>query len=203
MVAQAIPRYTAREYLEMERAAESKSEFIHGFVINMAGGSANHDTISVNILSALHSKLRGGPCAPYSSNMRMGVPEANAYFYPDVSVVCGEPIYDSDFADTINNAAVVFEVLSKSTEGYDQGEKSRAWRLLPSLRHLVLVSQDRPHIELYTKTPDGTWNLRDLRSLEEMLELTAIDVQIPMKDIYERVTFGPPELPDQSPPIKS
>jgi len=38
--------YTPEEYLELDTAAESKSEYIDGQIIPMAGGSTNYNRIA-------------------------------------------------------------------------------------------------------------------------------------------------------------
>jgi Uma2 family endonuclease len=196
MVAETVPRYTSQQYLELERAAAFRSEFIAGYIINMAGGSALHDGITINLTALLHGRLRGSPCRPYTANMRMGIREAGAYFYPDLSVVCGEPVFDDEWRDTINNAGIVFEVLSPSTEKYDRGDKSIAYRSLESLREYVLISQEKPHVERYTRQDNGSWLLTEVASLSDTLELPSIDCRIPLSELYEGVEFPPKAPPD-------
>src|SRR5687768_4534321 len=201
MVAQPTPRVTPQEYLKLERDAEFKSEYFRGYILNMAGASPQHDIISGNVFSSLHVQLRGKPCTPYTSNMRMGVRTAEMYFYPDAAVVCGEPTFDDEWSDTILNTTVIFEVLSKSTERFDRGEKSAAYRALPSLKELVLISQHQPTAERYTRQPDNTWLFTEVASIDGTLELPSIDCRIPMADIYERIDFPPPTPPEIDPRI--
>ena len=192
MVAQPNPRCTPQEYLKYERAAEFRSEYLDGCIIAMAGASRAHDQICVNITASLHSQLRGKTCEAYTANMRMGVRPANSYFYPDLSVVCGDPVFDDEWQDTVLNPSVAIEVLSPSTEAYDRGDKSAAYRQLESLREYLLVSQDKPRVELYRRGPDDAWTLREWSRLDAAVEMESIHCRILLSGIYERVEFPPP-----------
>ena len=192
MVAMPVPRCTPAEYLKYEREAEFRSEFLDGHIVATAGGSPAHDSISGNVFASVHGQLRGGPCRPYTSGMRMGVRPVNSYFYPDVAIVCGEPLFDDDWRDTILNPTVVIEVLSPSTEAFDRGDKFAAFRQLDSLREYVLISQDKRRVELYRRQAEGTWILIEASAPESELRLESVQCHIPLADIYESVEFSPP-----------
>ena len=87
------------------------------------------------------------------------------------------------------NPTVIFEVLSKSTEGYDRGVKFGSYRQIPSLKGYVLVSQTSAHVEVNQPSADGTWILRDIKGLEATLSVPGINVTVPLAEIYDRVTF--------------
>src|ERR1051325_1552816 len=110
-----------QEYLERERTANTKSEYYDGVIIAMAGASPNHNTITFNLNGLLYTLLQGKPCRGFSSDMRVRVPDCNRYYYPDLSVVCGEPQYERlAGVETLLNPTVVIEVLSDSNEKTDR-----------------------------------------------------------------------------------
>src|SRR5205807_4146795 len=119
----ALQRLTAAEYLEIERAAETKHEFFNGEMVAMAGASPEHVLITANITGALWAQLRRGPCRVYSVDLRVKVNDTGLYTYPDVVVVCGEPQFEAPRRDTLLNPTLIVEVLSSSTEAYDRGDK--------------------------------------------------------------------------------
>lgn len=132
------------EYLAFERASKSKHEYLAGGVYAMSGASRKHNLICSYTIAALINALGDKPCQVYPSDMRVKVPEADLYTYPDISIVYGEPRFaDSEF-DTLLNPLVLIEVLSPSTEAFDRGKKFEAYRRLPSLRECLLISQERP-----------------------------------------------------------
>ena len=96
-------RYTPEEYLEHERAAESKSEYLEGAIIAMAGASRAHSLINTNLASLLNAALRDQPCEVHASDMRVRVPAGRLYTYPDIAVVCGEAQYEDAHGDTLLN----------------------------------------------------------------------------------------------------
>jgi Uma2 family endonuclease len=179
------------EYFAREDSAELRSEYFCGDVFAMAGGTPNHNRITVNLTSMLNSKFRGGPCEAFSSDLRVQVAKDVHYTYPDVVVVCGELILAEGRTDTITNPIVIMEVLSESTRDYDRGSKFTAYRSIETLTDYILIDQDTVHIEYFSKERDGTWRLRELFSAEEFLEIKSIEATLPAKAIYERVDLAP------------
>lgn len=159
-------RFTPQQYLALERAAETKSEFFNGEIFAMAGASREHNLIATNVVRELSAQLKGRPCETYPGDMRVKVSETGLYTYPDVVVVCGEPRFEDEHGDTLLNPTLVVEVLSPSTEAYDRGEKSSHYRRLASLAEYVLIAQDRCHVERYARRPDGLWLLAEARGLD-------------------------------------
>jgi Uma2 family endonuclease len=121
MTAVAIKMYTEQEYLELERAAEYKSEYYRGEIFAMAGAGRNHNRITENLSIEIGVFLKGKGCQSFSSDMRVHIPENTLYTYPDFLIVCGEPEFLDRQTDTLLNPSVIVEVLSPSTERYDQG----------------------------------------------------------------------------------
>ena len=111
------------EYLELERASETKHEYFNGEIFAMAGASLQHVRIVNNLGRLLGSQLLDRPCDVLTSEMRVKVSETGLYTYPDVAVVCGEVELEDNQADTLVNPMVIVEVLSSSTEAYDRGYK--------------------------------------------------------------------------------
>src|SRR5579871_1540587 len=149
-------RMTAREYLERERTAETKSEFHGGIVVAMAGANPEHNTIVSNIHGELYGSLRNTACRLFISDQRVRVPQCDKYYYPDLVAVCEEPRYEVlNGIHTLLNPTLIAEVLSDSTEQNDRGEKWNCYQTLPSLQSYVLISQNKPLIEVYQRQGEG------------------------------------------------
>ena len=179
--------FTPEEYLALERKAHCKNEYLDGQIIAMAGASSEHNLIVGDIFYGLYPELRQRGCLVYTSDMRVRPSPRDAYVYPDVVVVCGEPQFEDEAFDTLLNPIVIVEVLSPSTEAYDRGEKFTRYKQLPSLKEYVLVSQDNVHVE-HHRRHGAQWILSHYRTLEEVLPLSSIECEVPLRDIYARIT---------------
>ena len=177
------------EYLERERKAETRSEYLRGEIFAMAGASIRHGRIVRNLVSSLDSALGNGPCEVFSTDLRLAVNPAGMYTYPDVMVVCGDPITIDNHRDTIMNPVVIVEILSDSTKNYDRGQKFQYYRMLPSLKEYVTVAQDEVHLERYIRGNAGEWMLTEFEKLEDVLELKSINVALTLSEIYRRIDF--------------
>ena len=183
---------TVEEYLRIEREAPYKSEYYGGEMFSMAGGTARHSLLAVNLVIALGSRLRGRRCTPYNSDLRIGIPGDDLYTYPDVSIFCEPMTFLPGTDDTATNPTVIIEVLSKATEAYDRGKKFAHYRQLPSLREYLLVAQDAPVIERFTRESDDRWVLTTARGLDAVLPLPVIEADLPLAEVYAKVDFTAP-----------
>ena len=189
----AFKRVTPQEYLVRERQALTKSEFFQGEIFAMVSGIANHSLIAANFVGEARNSLKGRPCAVFNSDLRVQVRSTGLCTYPDATIVCGEQEFDDDHRDTLINPTVIIEVLSDSTEKYDRGKKSNQYRQISSLKELVLISQERPHVECYTRQPNGDWLFHEQRDLTASFELKSVAVILEMSELYRGVTFEPDE----------
>jgi Uma2 family endonuclease len=185
-------KFTEREYLTIERAAEFKSEFLDGEIYAMSGATRPHGRLQRNLLIEVHTAVRDRGCEALGSDSRVRTSD-RSYFYPDVAVFCGPERTTDHNRDTSTNPTVIFEVLSPSTEKYDRDVKFRHYRTIDSLTDYLLISQEQMYIEQYTRQPDGTWNRRDYWNPEEELKIESIGVAIPLARIYDQVEFPPAE----------
>ena len=183
-----LPRYTPEEYLALERAAEYKSEYIDGHIYAMSGGTKRHSLIKVALVRLIDTHLLDSHCATLDSDMRVRV-DPSLYTNPDLTVVCGEPEVEDVEDDTLLNPTAIFEVLSPSTEAYDRGEKWARYRRMPSLKQYVLVSQDKPRIEVYTRQGD-VWTFSDAGGLDASIHLESIGCTLALAEVYRRVGGG-------------
>jgi Uma2 family endonuclease len=189
------PYVTPEEYLRREKEAETKSEYVDGVIVAMAGASRSHIRITMNLTIELDPHLERAGCEGYASEMRVRVQVANRYYYPDVAVACGEPEFDTTLGlDTLLNPSILIEVLSKTTERADRAEKWLAYRQLDSLNTYLLVHQDRPYIEAYVRdTATGTWEYHEVKGLGSTFKLPSLGCEIPLARIYRRVVFRQPD----------
>ena len=182
-------RYTAEEYLELEFAAEFRSEFWNGQIVAMSGGSPEHSTIIVNISREVSLQLKGKPCQAFSNDTKVRTGPLTLFTYPDLSVVCGEPHFDADHRVILLNPTLIVEVLSPSTEAVDRGKKFDNYQRIESFTDYVLIAQDSPRIDHYSRQSETQWLRTTVSGLESTLSLPAIGCTLALSEIYDRVEF--------------
>lgn len=183
MATQPLPRLTPEQYLEIERAAERKSEYLNGEMFAMAGTSADHNRLVRRLTLELSSQLSRRGCEPFMLDVRVRITATGLYTYPDFAIVSGKPEFIE--SDTLVNPTTIIEVLSPSTEAYDRGQKFEHYRTIPTLRQYVLVAQDRRSVhvnslpemklEIYTE-PDDVVTLHP-------------GVQVRLADLYQDINL--------------
>ena len=189
MSAQPKPFYTPEHYVELERKAEFKSEYLSGQIFAMAGGSPKHSALISNVNGSAWSRLRGSSCQVYNNDLRITIMQTGLKTYPDVTVVCGEAHFHPLDKDSIINPTVLFEVLSPTTEAYDRGEKWAHYQQLDSLQEYILVSQHKAQVEHYVRQDDGSWKFTAASDLGAKIPLPSLGCELLLAEIYDRVTF--------------
>ncbi|PYS53275.1 MAG: hypothetical protein DMG13_13360 [Acidobacteria bacterium] len=192
MSSQLKVRLTPEEYLRLERAAETKSEYLDGEMLPMPGASREHNLIVTNIVAVLANQLLDRPCEVYPPDMRVKVSSSGLYTYPDVTVVCGEPRFEDPYVDTLLNPHLIFEVLSESSETYDRGRKFSHYRTVESLREYVLVAQSECRVEQFARQTGGQWLYVESTDPNGSIELPSIACRLPLSRVYHRIEFQPP-----------
>ena len=190
MSTQPLTYLTPGQYLEIERKAEFKSEYYRGEMFAMAGARQAHNLINTNAASELREKLRRTPCQVYLNDMRVYIPAAAFYTYPDIAVVCDRPQFADNEFDTLLNPVVLGEVLSPSTADYDRGAKFRHYWTIPSFREYLLLASDQMYAELFTRQSGDQWLLTPASRPEDNIVFSSIPCQLVLKDLYEKVEFG-------------
>lgn len=187
MSSQTKPNYTPQEYLAFERSSQQRHEYFNGEIFAMSGASERHNLITGNVFASLHTQMRKRPCKVYASDMRVKVSPTGLYTYPDIVALCGEARFDDEQQDTLLNPSLIIEVLSKSTEGYDRGEKFAHYRRIESLLEYALISQEQSRIEHYTRQPDNQWLMSEVSQAQEALELSSVQCTLLLSDVYDKV----------------
>jgi phenylacetic acid degradation protein len=182
-------RLSVRDYLEMEEHSEIKHEYYKGEIFAMSGPKLDHVRIATNMAACLRERLRGSGCEVFSGDLRVYV-EANELFtYPDLSIVCGEPVTMNNDNWNLINPAVIVEILSSGTEQYDRGKKFDLYKGLESLREYILVDSRSVLVEQFSKYAKGSWKLRKYEQLADTI-IFGMGAKVEMAVIYENVRFS-------------
>ncbi len=179
-----------KAYRNLETSAETKHEYHDGEIIEMTGGSINHNSILINLIVLLKLALRGTNYRLQSSDLRLWIPQYNRGLYPDLMLIAGEPLFNDNRNDEILNPCLIIEVLSPSTSGYDRGDKFRYYRSIPQLNQYLLVSQGEILIESYSKTSENNWLLQEYTPARGIISLDSLGISLNLADIYEGIDFN-------------
>lgn len=188
MAANPHHRWTLDQYVEHEKHTGVRHEYIDGQIYAISGGTIRQGVISGNIFVALSVGLRRGPCRAYNPDVGIAAQTERKYFYPDVSVACGELEIDPALPERIANPVVLIQVLSNGTEDYDRTTKFNYYKLILSLKAYLIVEQDSPHITHHTRRGD-IWSAVEYQGLETQVALPSINFTLLMSDVYLDITW--------------
>lgn len=168
---------------------EAKFEYRQGYIYEMAGGSPDHAAIIANLMGEVRGRLRrkGRRCRAYSSDLMVHVADDDCIFLPDVSVICGPPKSSPTVPKAITNPVFLAEVLSPTTADRDRTDKFETYKLLPTFKEYLLVSQETYLVDRYLKNPYGEWKRTRYMSIDQEIKLQSLGITIPMELIYEDV----------------
>ncbi len=155
------------DYLQGEKLADTRHEYIAGDVYAMAGAGERHNRISLNIAIALRIPARGSDCGVFISDMKLKMQSNNAvqntsntcFYYPDVMLGCDN---NDDHPMYKTSPCFIAEVLSPSTEATDRREKLLSYKNISSLKYYLLVSSMHEAAEYYQKNAQGEWDKFEL-----------------------------------------
>lgn len=182
--------YTRDEYLALEASSNVKHEYLDGQIYAMAGGTPEHAALAAAVIGLLFGQLRGGRCVAHDADLRVRVPATGLSTYPDVTVVCGPRERAPDDPHAITNPTLIVEVLSRSTEEYDRGDKFEHYKTLPSLREYVLVSHGERRVEVWTRDESGTWT-RAIAGDGATASLASIGAVLDVRELYDAAAERP------------
>ncbi len=176
--------------MEIEANSEVKFEFYDGVIVNMSGASPEHAQITVEIIFNLRLQLKERICSLFNNDIRLNIPKFNCYVYPDATVVCGTPEYQTVLGlKSLNNPTMVVEVLSPSTSSFDRGTKWNYYQSIESLRTYVIVSQDMPAIQVYERQTADSWIYTTYAGLKCVIDLPSTGCALDSADVYSRIDF--------------
>jgi Uma2 family endonuclease len=189
MSAPAFPVHvTVEEYLAGEARSSEKHDYVDGAVYAMAGASETHNTIAANLLGMLYAQLRGKPCQPFGSDMKVWVraTQGQCFYYPDAMVACDPTDSGRDWRE---RPAAIFEIISEETRRVDEREKRFMYFNVPGLRAYVRLEQARFEAVIERPSSEG-WLTERIAGTDAVLRLPELDLALPLTELYDRVRLS-------------
>jgi Uma2 family endonuclease len=179
----AVPPFmTVDEYLQFEEQSPLRHEYVNGAIYAMNGASLAHVRITRELASAFRGHLRGGPCEPFSTDLKLLIRSDTdeIFYYPDVMVACQREHWGPDY---VRNPKLVAEVLSPSTQHIDRREKAMTYRRIASVEEYVLLAQDDHNVIVQRRAEN--WRPQSYSGPEATVEFRSIGLSVPLVQIYE------------------
>ena len=182
--------FTIEEYLEMEKSSPVKHEYYQGEIFAMSGAGLNHNEIFSNVFVEIGNKLKGKPCRPYGSDMRMNIPENTLFTYPDISIYCNGLKQSDVDENSFTLPTVIIEILSPSTKNYDRGKKFTLYKDIPSLKEYVMIDSESVSVEAYYLDDRQNWVVNKHELISDRVNLVSMGFGIALTDIYNHALFN-------------
>ena len=180
--------WTVDAFFAWQERQPERYELVGGFPLKMMVGVRNvHDDVVVNILIALGNQLRGKPCRPFTGESAIETLPGQIR-RPDMGVDCGRRDPNGYKAA---EPRMVLEVLSPGTRDFDTFEKLGEYKTVETLDHIVFVDPDCAEVVHWTRAPDRSWEREVIEDIEGTLDLVDLGAAVPLREIYEGVTFPP------------
>ena len=192
-------RITREEYLERERTADTRGEFLDGEIVAMAGATREHVRIVSNLIARLDEQLRGRPCDVYPNDLRVSIDSGRSYVYPNIVITCGDEVFDGE--QILTNPVVLIEVDSSTMKLHNRSTKFFAYQSIECLREYVLISTEMQLIEVYSRCDPTTWRYDSSPFLSPSIFLPSIECRLTLDEVYSRVDVpvDRPEWPGDEP----
>ena len=182
--------YTPEEYCRLEETAEYKNEYLDGEITPMVGATTNHNLIALNFCRNFPANINNQDYWVLMSDVRLWMPSYRFYTYPDVMVIKDKPLYEGKGTNTVTNALIIVELLSKSTRDYDRTDKFKFYRSIPEFKEYILIDQYRYYVEQFYQHNNGEWLFKASESDKDALRFHSVDFQMSLLDIYQRIDFN-------------
>ncbi len=188
-MAQSQPNLSIDEatYARLAEESETRLEWIGGAIIKMAGASIPHAKIANRIATEINLALGDGNCEAVTSDVRVHVEATGDNFYPDVVLVCDDTEYYQTLPHTILSPTLVVEILSPTTQNTDLEYKLDVYQRIPSLRHYLIVSQNRIRVQHYSRRDQNHWDSAVFYWRHERVPLAALGIELPLERIYRNL----------------
>ncbi|USR91029.1 Uma2 family endonuclease [Phormidium yuhuli AB48] len=190
MIVTSTQPYSPADYLELEEIASVRREYRNGEIIEMTGGTPNHNELIRALTVILSLSLAGKPYRLFLADQRLWVPQANLYTYPDILVLPTPIELQEGRKDTVLNPVFIAEVLSDSTRNYDRSEKFAAYRTIPGFKEYLLVEQSNMYVEQHLKQNSNQWLMTEYQDPEQSVILESLGVELKLKELYQNLDFS-------------
>ncbi len=178
---------SAEAYLQSERTAELRNEYVHGEIHPMPGEQKKANDLSNNLLELLRKPLKALGFWLHTQSVKVAVEPDNIYRYPDLVV---SPKTDNADPYLIFEPSILVEVASKKSYYNDRFEKLAEYRSMPSVQCYLIVHQERMAVESFFRNPDGSWEEKLFTAEKDEIKLPIVGLTFTLGQLYEDVDIS-------------
>jgi len=175
---------TEAEYLTFCEQNEGRFEFVNGELIEMSRESVAANQIAGNIHRYMGNLLEDQPFFFMQNAVKLRVKEGKIFRIPDFFIF-HEGGNQKKFA---TEPVFVVEVLSDSSIQTDRVTKLAEYTQIGSLQYYVIVAQDECLVEVFVRE-GKRWYVELYSNLNETIDFTLLQVQLPLAVVYKKVTL--------------
>ncbi len=175
------------EYFVMAEQAERPLDYIDGIVRPRSDASQNHLKITSRLVAAFSAPFYNGPYETVAAALRVKAGTGTRYYYPDIILFHDDAEFDERAPDTLLTPILLVEIPSNSTQSIDRTEKLDAYRAIPSLRHYLLVDQNRVRVEHHHRSDQNQWIHDVYLWRRDEIPLDRLEISVPVEEIYRRL----------------
>ncbi len=181
MEAKKLENYTYKDYLEIDRTTNERVELIFGRIYMMAGASAKHQDVVLNIAITLKNESKSNckpRVAPYDLKLRCAFDssvEPLNVVQPDVMLFC----------DDRELPCAIFEVLSPSTASKDKTDKLALYECA-KIKEYFIVEPEYKVVERFV-LEDGKYRFDRNYTVEMEMPIACIQKSIDVARFFEGV----------------
>ncbi|MBP2311691.1 Uma2 family endonuclease [Azospirillum soli] len=173
---------TVEEFLVWDDGTDTRYELVGGEPVAMAPPAPAHSALAMAVGVQISARLQP-PCRAFSEAGIRFSDRDDSYFQADVAVTC-RPLEPG--MTSVPDPAIIVEILSPSTAGYDRGTKLAVYREIPSVQEILLLDSTKRCAELWHREDERSWVVRDIIG-GGTLVFPSVGIEIPMAALYEGV----------------
>ncbi len=178
---------SAEEYLQSERTAELRNEYVHGEIYPMPGEQKKANLLANTLLMLLWPLLKKQQQEAFTQSVKVVVEPQGIYRYPDLVV---SPKTDNADPYLIFEPSILVEVASKKSYYIDRFEKLAEYRAMPSVQCYLIVHQERMAVEAFFRNPEGTWTEMLFTNEKDEIKLPIVGLAFTLAQLYEDVDLS-------------
>jgi Uma2 family endonuclease len=175
---------SAEEYFEMEETTGQRFEYYDGFLASVGGFTVAHALISANVFSLINRYLEGKECKALTNQVKIHASKVNSYVYPDVTIFCEQMEFHDEKRGIVLNPSIVFEVLSKTSEDYDMGQKLMIYQSAPSVKEYFMIDSRMKWVRIARREGANLWSFETLTEADSELYIRTLDLRISLNELY-------------------